>query len=133
MFFIILDIILGMKYPVIEIKYCRFPEEKNNHEIFLSQFFCDSSPINNIFVKFNGWRLWKIQFISCIIRLINLCCWYFFSQQFASLNVKMADHAYFPTSASAMRDFMAHTANNVSKGCQQFQDLGWFGHLKMSC
>lgn len=36
----------------------------------------------------------------------------------------MADHAYFPTSASAMRDFMVPTANNVSKGCQQFQDLG---------
>lgn len=50
---------------------------------------------------------------------------FFFSQQFASLNVKMADHAYFPTSASAMRDFMAATANNVSrpKRCQQFQDL----------
>lgn len=26
----------------------------------------------------------------------------------------MADHAYFPTSASAMRDFMALTANNIS-------------------
>lgn len=26
----------------------------------------------------------------------------------------MADHAYFPTSASAMRDFMAPTANNIS-------------------
>lgn len=35
-------------------------------------------------------------------------------KQFASLNVKMADHAYFPTSASAMRDFMVPTANNIS-------------------
>lgn len=26
----------------------------------------------------------------------------------------MADHAYFPTSASAMRDFMVPTANNIS-------------------